>query len=145
MAEGAVRVRVSGYAELVKALREMGDLDQKAEFKTGMLRAAQIATGEAQRLARGFSTRAADSLAASASGRQGFVTGGKGRLPWYGWADFGSRTPVKGNPRSVGPWAKSGRGPKGGRFIYQAIEAKSDEIAEAVGDGIDNLKKKVGF
>ena len=74
-----------------------------------------------------------------------FVTGGKGSVPYYGWLDFGTRNPRHGNTRKEGPWRGSGTGPKKGRFIYPAIEAKQEEIAVQVELGVNEVIKRVGL
>ena len=43
------------------------------------------------------SGRAAGSIRAGVSGNNAYVAGGKASVPYYGWLDFGSRTPKKGN------------------------------------------------
>jgi hypothetical protein len=74
------------------------------------------------------SGRAAKSIRAGSSGNTAYVAGGRKTVRYYGWLDFGTRNPQRGNPRSDGPWKKSGTGPKGGRFIYPAIDANREMI-----------------
>jgi len=140
-----VGVNILGLRELQKAFKDLGDIEGSKELKAGLLAAAGIVSKEAKLRANSFSFRASDTLRAGSSGRGAYVTGGRRVLPWYGWADFGTRTPRRGQPRSVGPWARSGKGPKGGRFIYPAIAHKEHEIEEAVGDAIDTASRRVGF
>ena len=92
-----------------------------------------------------FSTRAANTIRATSAGNRALIIGGKSMLRWYGWADFGSRTPVSGQPRSVGPWTGSGKGPAKGRFIYPAIDAKERQIVEAIADAVFHAIKTSGF
>lgn len=137
-------VRVEGLAELRRTLRRAQHLDALKELQQGLKGAADIVAQDAKRRASAFSRRAASTVRAGASGNKAYVAGGKSALPWYGWADFGSRTPVQGNPRSVGPWAHSGRGPVRGRFIYPAFDAKGPAVAEKVADAVDAVFRKVG-
>ena len=65
--------------------------------------------------------------------------------PYFPWLDFGSRDPRTGNSRVEGPWRGSGTGPKGGRFIYPAIEAKWDEVVNAAGEAVENAAREAGF
>lgn len=140
-----VKVDVKGIAELAKAFRELEDIEGSKDLREGLKAAAKIVSEEAKLRANAFSFRAADAIRPGSSSAAAYVVGGKKALPWYGWADFGSRNPVSGQPRSVGPWAHSGKGPKGGRFIYPAIVFKEDEIEDAVGDAIDVATKRLGF
>lgn len=129
-------VQVYGLKELRRDLKAVEDLDSLAQLRDGFKEAARIGADEAEGLASVFSHRAADTIRPTAGGNRAYIVGGKAALPWYGWADFGSRNPVSGQPRSVGPWANSGRGPRHGRFIYEAIDRR-DHIARAVGHAVD--------
>lgn len=131
------RVQVYGLKELRRDLKAVGDIEGLAQLRDGLKAAAEIGASEARSLASVFSDRAAQTIRPTAGGNKAYIAGGKASLPWYGWADFGSRTPISGAPRSVGPWAHSGRGPRHGRFIYEAIDRESERIADAVRDGVD--------
>lgn len=130
-------VRVEGLAELRRDFRKVQDLESLAELRVGMKAAADIVAQEAKQRASAFSSRAAETIRATAGGNKAYVAGGKARLPWYGWADFGSRSPRSGNPRSVGPWTGSGKGPAKGRFIYPAFDAKETQVKAAVETAVD--------
>lgn len=105
----------------------------------------EIASQAAGRVPR-RSGRAAGSIRAGVSGKKAYVAGGKKTVPYYGWLDFGSRTPKRGQPRSTGPWAKSGAGPKKGRFIYPTIEDNRPKIekkaVEAFEKAVDEALKR---
>lgn len=141
----SAEIRVEGLAELRRALRKMEQIDDLGVLRDGLKKAAGIAADEAKRLASPFSSRAAASIRPVSGGNRAFVVGGKARLPWYGWGDFGSRTPVSGNPRSVGPWARSGHGPSKGRWIYPAIENKERQVVGAVEDAVGQALRSAGF
>lgn len=85
---------------------------------------------------------AADSIRAGVSGNNAYVAGGKKAFAYYGWLDFGDRTPVKGRPRSVGPWKKSGAGPKQGRFIYPTIKRNQRKVEERAQAAFDKAAEK---
>jgi hypothetical protein len=70
------------------------------------------------------------------------VSGGKRSVPYYGWLDFGSRTPIRGRPRSVGPWKGTGAGPKKGRFLYPAIDRNADNIRRRAVAAFEKAKKQ---
>jgi hypothetical protein len=145
MVAGPGAFRIEGITELRAALRELGQVEDAKEFQQGLKDAAGIVAREAKLRANTFSFRASDTIRAGSSGRNAYVAGGKGSLPWYGWADFGSRIPVRGNPRSRGPWSGSGRGPARGRFIYPAFDATEREVAEKVADAIDVAAQRAGL
>jgi hypothetical protein len=138
-------IGIEGLAETRSALRQMGDADKLVEVRDALKVAAGIAAADARGRVPSRSGTAAGSIRPLAGGNTAYVAGGTAGVPYYGWLDFGSRRPVRGNPRSRGPWAGSGKGPHKGRFIYPAIDARSADISEAVGGGIDKLIRKAGF
>ena len=114
-------VRVEGIKELRRGLNAL-DKGLTKEFRRELVGIGKDVAKDAASKVPKRSGRAASSIRGGMSGNTGYVAGGKKAVPYYAWLDFGSRTPRAGNPRSVGPWAKSGTGPKGGRFIYPAID-----------------------
>jgi hypothetical protein len=139
---GKPEIRVEGLAELRRDFRRVEDMESLAELRVGLKAAAEVVAQEAKGRASGFSQRAADTIRATSGGNRAYVVGGRAKLPWYGWADFGSRTPVSGNSREVGPWAGSGKGPAKGRFIYPAIDAKERLVVEAVEQAVSAALRK---
>jgi hypothetical protein len=138
-------IQIPGLAQFRRDLKSI-DEGLTKELRDELLKIGKEIAGEAQALVPQRSGFAAGSIKAGVSGNNAYVAGGKKSVPYYGWLDFGSRAPVRGNPRSVGPWAKSGRGPKRGRFIYPTIERNKPEIerkAQAAFDKAaeDALKK----
>lgn len=141
----APSLRVEGLAELRRALRNAEDAEGLRELRDGLRNAAEVVARDARGRVPSRTGRTRGSVRAGVSGNRAFVIGGKARIPHYGWLDFGTRNARSGNPRSVGPWAGSGKGPRGGRFIYQAIEAKDRQIAEAVEQAINRALDRLGF
>lgn len=138
-------VEVIGLAELRKALKALEPAEALKETRLGLKAAAGIVAKDAKNRASGFSGRAAATIRPVSGGNIAYVAGGKAKLPWYGWADFGSRNPKSGQSRSVGPWTRSGKGPTGGRFIYPALAATKSEVSEAVADALDHAFRRLGF
>lgn len=136
-------LRVEGLSQLRSALRRFEDAEGLVEVREGLRDAAGIVASDAQRRARQFSDEAADTIRPTVAGNRAYVKGGKARLTWYGWADFGSRRPRRGQPRSVGPWKNSGKGPRGGRFIYPAVEATRHRVAAAVERSLDRAIRRL--
>lgn len=145
------RIRAEGLDELRRDLKGLKDdpLDRRRQVLDAFRDAADIVADEAKRRANTFSFDLSDTIrpgsGMSSRGPTSFVKGGKAAYPWYGWADFGSRNPRTGQPRSVGPWANSGRGPRGGRFIYPAIEAKAGDVVREIERGVDAVLRVENF
>jgi len=136
-------IRVEGLAELRRALRKAERVEDLGDLRDGLKRAAGIVARDAQGRIPSRTGRARGAVRATAGGNTAYVVGGKASVPFFGWLDFGSRTPRRGNPRSVGPWANTGKGPTGGRFIYPAIDANERQIVEAVEDAVDRALRKL--
>lgn len=136
-------VRVHGLAELRRDLRRAEDTEGLHELREGLRDAAQIVARDAQGRVQSKTGRLRDSIRPVMSGNRAFVVGGKARVPYYGWYDFGSRTPRKGQPRRVGPWQNTGRGPRDGRLIYPAIKANNRRIAREVERALDRALRRL--
>ncbi len=138
----SLQVDQAALKALMKALKQ-ADPELQKELKRELKEAAGIVATAARGKVPSVSGRAASSIRSGGTAKGAYVAGGKGSVPYYGWLDFGSRTPRRGNPRSVGPWAGSGKGPKLGRFIYPALDDKRDEVRKhvrtAVNKSIDKL------
>lgn len=136
-------VRVEGMRELRRSLRTAQDTDGLRELREGLRDAANVVVRDAQGRVPSRTGRARESIRATAGGNSAYVKGGKARVPYYGWLDFGSRRPNSGQSRSVGPWSGTGGGPRGGRFIYAAIEAKERQIVELVGEALERALSRL--
>lgn len=139
-----VELQVEGLREVARALKGL-DGDVRRELPRELKKVAVIVADDAQNRVPVDSGAARKSIRARATAQQAAVVGGKKTVPYYGWLDFGSRTPVKGQGRWQGPWQNSGRGPSRGRFIYPAIDANWRRIVKAAGDAVDNARRKAGF
>lgn len=127
-------IQIEGLKEFRKDLKRI-DEELTKELRSDLLVIArEIAREAAQRVPAnhmGFSGNAsiaAASIRGGVSGNNAYVAGGNAATPYYPWLDFGSREPISGRPRSVGPWKGSGGGPQGGRFIYPTIVRNHREI-----------------
>lgn len=135
-------VYVIGLAQLRRDLRKLGEAEELGEVRGALRKAADIVAADARRRVPVRTGTARSSVRALVSGNRAFVAGGKKRVPYYGWLDFGSRRPISGRSRSVGPWRGSGEGPTKGRFIYPAIDARMPDVAKFVGDAIDSIARR---
>ncbi len=138
-----VEIRVEGLRELRTVLRRVNDPDGLAELRRGLKDAAEVVARDAKSRVPVRSGAARDSIRATSGGNRAYVVGGKARVPYYGWLDFGTRYPVRGNPRSVGPWSGSGVGPEKGRFIYKAIDENEREIAMTIERALDQALRRL--
>ena len=137
------RVQVTGLAELRRDMKRAGEVEARGDLRDGLKAAAKVVADDARGRVPVVSGRARDSLRATAGGNKAYVVGGRSKVPYYGWLDFGTRSPRSGQPRSVGPWARSGSGPGHGRFIYAALDARERQVADlvekALSDALDKL------
>ncbi len=136
---------VVGLAELRRDLRQLGDTEGLAEVRDALRSAARLVADDARRRIPVKTGLARDSVRPTVSGNRAFVRGGRTTVPYYGWLDFGSRRPRSGQPRSVGPWALTGRGPDRGRFIYAAIDDRIDDVVRLVGNSLDAFARRKGL
>ena len=160
MRDGLKVVRVDGLAEL---RRDLKAADRKLDRRLAarLRKAADMVAKAAKDRVPVRSGAARDSIKPGVTGAKAFVRGGKDDVPYYGWLDFGSRTPNGGSfsagrsgqraqaraaaGQRVGPWANTGQGPRGGRFIYPALEEKSTEVTDQVRDAVDEALREVNL
>lgn len=138
-------VYVTGLKEVKGALKDIGDIDEQKEVRAALKAGAEIIAVDARSRVPSRSGKAAGSIKAGATGTKAYVQGGKASVPYYGWLDFGSRTPRHGNTRKEGPWRGSGTGPAKGRFLYPAIAAKEQAVADHVEQAVGDVIQRVGL
>lgn len=141
MPDAHLQVDQAALKGIMKALKAADPALQK-ELKVQLKKAAGIvataAKGKVPKTSRrganrsGSGMHAASSIGSGGNAKGAFVKGGSSSVPYYGWLDFGTRSPISGRPRSIGPWAGTGPGPKKGRFLYPAFEEKRDDVQAAV-------------
>ena len=129
-------VKVDGLKELRRALNKL-DPELTKTMRSELLDLGKEVAVDAQRRVPERSGRAKGSIRAGVSGNNAYVAGGRKSVPYYGWLDFGGRTPRSGRPRSVGPWKGSGPGPERGRFIYPTIVRNRREIEQKAQQAFD--------
>lgn len=129
------------YAQ--KLLKEAGQLEEQQELVTALRQGAELVENDTKRRIPVRTGRARNSIRSRASKTRAVVVGGKKAVKYYGWLDFGSRTPRKGNPRSVGPWSGSGIGPFRGRFIYQALDANRAQVNALIANAISRALNRI--
>lgn len=145
----STRVQVDGLRDLRRDFRQIKEPNDRKELRDGLKAAAKVIADEAKSRVPSRTGRTAKSIRTGSAWQKGsvqaFVIGGKATVPHYGWLDFGSRDAASGNPRSVGPWTKTGRGPKGGRFIYPALTDKEREVQRLVEQAMNDALNKLNL
>lgn len=136
MAGEGTGVQIHGLRDLRARLKKLENAADLKEIRDALKRAADIVADEARKHVPVRTGTARDSIKATVSGAKAYVKGGGPDVPYYGWLDFGSRTPKTGQARAVGPWAHSGSGPFRGRYVYAALDAKQDEVYDIVDAGL---------
>lgn len=126
-------LEIKGLAEFQKALREVNPILAKKLDDELTVIAEKVAVGARGRVPS-VSGRARGSIVAGAGSGGPFVKGGGSRAPYYGWLDFGTRTPRRHQSRRLGPWKRTGKGPIEGRYIFPQIDQDRDEIIKAASD-----------
>jgi hypothetical protein len=158
-------IQVEGLTELRRDLRKAADSGISKRLTRDLKNAAKVVANDARSRVPDGPPRnghARSTIKAGANQKGAYVQGGRNAIPYYGWLDFGSRTPNGGiltgqsrsqrralarqvNGQRVGPWAGSGTGPKGGRFIYPAIEANQTRIVRETANAVDKALKEVNL
>jgi HK97 gp10 family phage protein len=140
----ADRIEIVGLADLRRDLKQLPDNVQKT-FADEMKDVAEIVARAAAVRVPSKTGNAISTIRSKGSTTGASVVEGGTHAPYMQWLDFGSRTPRTGNTRAEGPWRGSGAGPKGGRFIYPAIDDKKAAIIEAAGKAVDKAAGRSGF
>ena len=139
-----IGIYVVGLQELKRSLKKL-DASLPKALNKGVVKAGAAVVSDARRRTPVVSGRAQSSIRIGATAHGAYIAGGKKVVPYFGWLDFGSRKPLSGQPRSVGPWTKSGAGPQGGRILWQAVQAKAPLIRGAVLEAVDESIRTAGL
>jgi hypothetical protein len=138
------KVEIVGWADFVRDMKQL-PADVQKQFAVEMKDVAEIVARAAAVKVNSKTGNAIASIRSKGLPTGAAVIEGGSSAPYMQWLDFGSRTPRTGNTRAEGPWRGSGAGPKGGRFIYPAIDEKNAEIMDAAGKAVDRAARGAGF
>ena len=122
------QVSVDGARELRKALKTVGD-EAKAGLKDVNLEVAEIVARAAVTKVPARSGALRETVRAAGAQTRGSVKVGKKKVPYAGPIHFG--------------WAARGIAPN--MFLYDALDARRDEVMDAYTDGMADLIKKNGL
>ena len=135
-------VYIEGLKELRAAIEKLGNVENHARMKAALMDGADLVAVRARQKVPSRSGAAAKSIGPGITSRYAYVAGGCSPR-YYGWLEFGTRTPRKGQPRKVGPWKHSGVGPHDGRFIYPAMNENAEKVYELVVNGLNTVIQEV--
>lgn len=152
MATKVAEVNVTGLRELRLATRKIHPTlvpilreELKDVVRTSTMRAVQRRIAADLRTPTVRTRRSRGGLAGSvrvtSGGNTIYIVGGKAKVPYYGWRDFGGVLRPVGRRRNtqVRPFLKRGR------YIYPAIDETSAALVDAAGDAFDNAARRLGF
>ncbi len=154
-----VKLYVSGIRELRSALKRL-EPELLPELREDLKAAAEVIAVDARRRApqpgkvtyisrqRGRTPRtrvrirtgaARDSIRVVASGNAVLLAGGYKKTPYYGWLDFGGKLRASGRRRNtqLRPIIRRGR------YIYPALDANIQLLADRVGAAVDRTMIKL--
>lgn len=136
MSELIKPIRIEGLREFQAALKGIDGEAQK-ELRVVLNNVTEVVASAATRRVPRRTGRAAASLRAQSSQREAKVVGGSGKVPYYGFLDFGGRV---GRNKSVSrPFVRSGR------YLWPAVAANRDTLAKALQEGLVALARKHGL
>jgi len=124
----ADKVAFVGLREFQRALRQI-DPDLRKELREVQKEAAQIVAVTAAARAPRRTGRLAGSVRATATQKAGSVRAGGARLPYAGPIHFGWRA------RNIRPQP----------FIYDALDARREQVVRKFESGIEGLFRKAGL
>jgi hypothetical protein len=124
------QVSVEGARELRKALKTVGD-EAKAGLKDVNLEVAEIVARAAVTKVPSRSGALRETVRAAGAQTRASVKAGYKKVPYAGVIHFGDPRP--------------GRGIAPQPFLYDALDARRDEVMDAYTDGIADLIKKNGL
>jgi hypothetical protein len=130
-------INVDGLAEFQAALREM-DRDLPKQIRLVLNDAVGLVIDYTRPRVPKVTGRAANSIKAKSSQREARVSVGGRGAPYYPWLDFGGQGRVRGRPAPRTFIRK-------GRYLYPGLDAKRDEVTEAMEAGLTALAAGAGL
>ena len=140
-ATNSVGVKVTGLAELNRALRDMGGREFQKELKEAGRSVATTVADDARGIASslgGVAAKTAPSIRAAAGNTSAGVSFGGSGYPFAMGAEFGSV-----RFKQFKPWR--GSGSEAGYFVYSAIRDNADFIGEKYLAVVDEVLDRHGL
>jgi hypothetical protein len=145
-------VKVEGLKELQRSLKKYGN-DAPKEMRTELKVAGERVVNDARRrlqesigknlIRDSRSTgRAVGSLRVLSNAKGVFIVGGKAKVPYYGWLDFGGVLKPEGKRRNT---QRKRVHKDSGRAIYPAINANMEHLRASADTAMGNARRKAGL
>jgi hypothetical protein len=135
MAVASTAIRIEGLREFQAALRKM-DKGLPRQIRIVLNETADLVASPAKARVPRRSGRAAASIRVASSQREAKVKGGGGRVPYYGWLEFGGAVGRRHSVRR--PFVKEGR------YLYPAYESRRSRIEPTMLKGLEDLARRSG-
>ncbi len=131
------KIQVTGLREFQRALKSM-DTGLPKMLRLVLNDATGVVIDWARPRIPTKTGRARASLKARSSQRAARVAIGGNRAAWVPWLDFGGEGRVKGRP-AARPFIKDGR------YVYQGLKVKRNEVTEIMSAGLTQLAREAGL
>lgn len=133
----AAKVEITGLREFQKALKQT-ETGLPKMLRLVLNDAADVIVAYAKPKIPTRTGRARSSLKPRSSQRAVRIAVGGGKAPYYPWLDFGGEGRRRGRPASR-PFIS------GGRYLYPALAARSDDVTKIMETGLAQLAKDAGL
>jgi hypothetical protein len=133
----AEKIQVTGLREFQAALKRM-DKDLPKQLRIALNEASGLVVDYAAPRMPTVTGRAKASLKARSSQREARVALGSARARYAPWLDFGGEGRRRGRPPAR-PFIKDGR------YVYQGLKVKRDEITEVMSAALTRLAESAGL
>lgn len=134
-------VKVEGLAELRRALKDIGGAPLQKQLRAKFLKVGEVVAEDARRRVPVKTGRARASIKAGVNANRAYVQEGKASVPYMGWLDFGGTLKPVGGRKNTIVRAR----PKGGRFLYPAINANTDRIVAGAVKAFEDTARDLGL
>jgi hypothetical protein len=131
------KITISGLREFQAALRDV-DAGMPKLIRNVGNEAAGVVIDYARPRIPSRSGRARASVKLRSTQRAVRVAVGGSKAPYFPWLDFGGQGRVKGRP-AARPFLSEGR------YIYQGLRVKRDEVTEIMSRGLTELARQAGL
>jgi hypothetical protein len=130
-------IRIEGLKEFQRSLREM-DRDLPKQMRLVFNEATSLVIDWARPRVPSRTGRARASIKAKSGQREARAAIGGRKAPYMPWLDFGGEGRVAGRP-AARPFIRKGR------YLYAGLDAKRDDITEAMSRGLTALAEQAGL
>ena len=137
-------VEFEGIRQLRRDLKRLGGPELQKAFRERMKAAVGVVVDDARSRAPAQSGKLRESITAFAAGSKFGVQGGKARVPYYGWIDFGGMNPPPNRPAGK-RGTRQRTFYRQGRILYPAIEAHIDDVRRAAESALDETIERSGL